>query len=84
MFTLDDLMEVLRASAGVTESVDLDGRIEDVSFEDLGYDSLAVLQMCTQIQNRCGVVIPDDALEEMNTPGSAVAYVNERLSAVGK
>jgi minimal PKS acyl carrier protein len=81
MFTLDDLRTVMRESAGVDESVDLDGEIEDVPFSDLGYDSLAVLEMAAQVQNRLGVQIPDEAVEEMTTPGTAVEYVNRQLSA---
>ncbi|MFD8526730.1 acyl carrier protein [Streptosporangium canum] len=80
-FTLDDLKEVMRACAGVTESVDLDSDIADVTFEDLGYDSLAVLEMAAKLQNHLGVVIPDDVAEQLPTPRALAEYVNVRLAA---
>jgi act minimal PKS acyl carrier protein len=81
-FTLDDLRRILRACAGEAESVDLDGDIADVAFSDLGYDSLALLELASRIEREYATSIPDDAAVEMRTPRTAVDYVNERLSAV--
>ncbi|ACZ87056.1 acyl carrier protein [Streptosporangium roseum] len=80
-FTLDDLKEVMRACAGVTDSVDLDSDIADITFTDLGYDSLAVLEMAAKLQNHLGVVIPDDVAEQLPTPRALAEYVNVRLAA---
>jgi act minimal PKS acyl carrier protein len=80
-FTLDDLREIMRVCAGVDESVDIDSDIGDLTFEDLGYDSLAVLEMASKVQNELGVVITDDAAEELTTPRSLVDYVAIRLAA---
>ncbi|MER5326836.1 acyl carrier protein [Streptosporangium roseum] len=80
-FTLDDLKEVMRVCAGVTDSVDLDSDIADVTFADLGYDSLAVLEMAAKLQNHLGVVIPDDVAEQLPTPRALAEYVNVRLAA---
>ena len=71
-FTLDDLKDIMRTCAGVDESVDLGSDIGDRAFEDLGYDSLAVLQMY--------FAIPDDAAQELTTPQSLVDYVATRLT----
>lgn len=80
-FTLDALRAVMRSSAGVEDGVDLDGPIADVPFADLGYDSLAVLEIASQVGRHFGFDVPDDALAEMPTPAAAVAFVNRRLSA---
>lgn len=80
-FTLDDLREVMRACGGVEEGVDLDGDIADVSFEELGYDSLAVLEMAAKLQNHLGVVIPDEMAEELLTPRALTEFVDVRLVA---
>ncbi|GAA4616662.1 acyl carrier protein [Actinoallomurus liliacearum] len=80
-FTLDDLREILRTCAGDAESVDLDSDIADVTFEELGYDSLAVLEVAAKLQNHLGVVIPDDATEQLPTPRALTDYVNLRLVA---
>jgi act minimal PKS acyl carrier protein len=78
-FTLEDLRETMRSSAGIDEGVDLDGDIADVEFTDLGYDSLAVLELASQVQRRYGVRIPDEAVTEMPTPRKAVDFINQRL-----
>jgi minimal PKS acyl carrier protein len=80
-FTLDDLREVMRACGGVDEGVDLESDIADISFEDLGYDSLAVLEMAAKLQNHLGVVIPDDVAEQLLTPRALADYVDVRLVA---
>lgn len=79
-FTLLELKEIMTASAGVDEGVELDGDITRVEFSDLGYDSLALLELRSQLERRYGVVLPDDAVAETTTPGDAVAFVNDLLA----
>jgi act minimal PKS acyl carrier protein len=79
-FTLDDLRETLRASVGLAENIDLAGDIKDVEFADLGYDSLAVLELAGQVQRHYGVQIPDEAVAQIPTPGKAVEFINKRLA----
>jgi len=78
-FTLDDLRRILREGAG--DSGTLDGDITDVPFTDLGYDSLAMLELSSRVEREYAVPIPDDAALAMRTPGAAVAYINDRLKA---
>ncbi|MDT0462003.1 MULTISPECIES: acyl carrier protein [Streptomyces] len=73
--TLDGLREIMRHCVGTGESVNLDGDIGDTAFTDLGYDSLAVLEVVTQVQGRLGVAIPDEALNDIETPGALIEYV---------
>jgi minimal PKS acyl carrier protein len=80
-FALDDLRKIMRACAGVDESVDLDGNIGEVTFEDLGYDSLAVLEIAAKIQNELGIAIPDDAVGYLLTPQAVIEYVNVWIAA---
>lgn len=82
-FTLKDLKEALRASAGVEESVDLDGDVLDTSFEELGYDSLAMLELAGRVQRDFRVPMPDDARQYMPTPRAALAYINARFAEMG-
>jgi minimal PKS acyl carrier protein len=82
-FTLDDLREIMRASVGVEEGVDLDGDIGDTEFAEMGYDSLAVLELASQVQRRYGVPIPDEAALEMTTPRKAIEFINTRLVKAG-
>ncbi|MFD6282084.1 acyl carrier protein [Streptomyces sp. NPDC060209] len=67
-FTLDDLKRVMRECAGEDESIDLDGDILDAPFEDLGYDSLALLETATRIERELGVRMPEEVLSGAKTP----------------
>lgn len=77
--TLHDLTRIMRESAGVEEGIDLSGDIADVAFADLGYDSLAVLELSARAGRELGVEVPDDAPEHMPTPRAALAYLNGLL-----
>lgn len=81
-FSLAELKKILQSSSGVTEHVDLDGDIADVEFSVLGYDSLAVLELISQVERRYGVLFPEDAISEMPTPALAVRYIEELLVKV--
>jgi minimal PKS acyl carrier protein len=82
-FTLADLRRILEETSGVAEDADWQSAdIEDTPFEDLGYDSLALLEMCAKVQNEQQVPIPDDAIIDMKTPRAALSYLNRRLSEV--
>lgn len=78
-FTGNDLRRILRA-CGQEDLVDLDGPAFDTPVADLGYDSLAMLEVASVVQREYGVPIPDEALEYMTTPRSTVEYLNARLS----
>ncbi|MEU8551442.1 acyl carrier protein [Streptomyces roseoverticillatus] len=79
-FTPDDLIRVLRESAGEDEDVDLEGDILDVTFDDLGYDSLALLNTVVHIQRHLGVTLPDDFVGQEMTPRALVETVNVHLA----
>ena len=80
-FGLGDMKQIMRACAGVDEAVNLDGDVGDLPFTDLGYDSLAVLEMAAVIQNQYAVVIPEEMINELKTMGEFTDYVRTRLSA---
>ncbi|AZS84262.1 acyl carrier protein [Streptomyces griseoviridis] len=74
--TLADLTRMLRESAGEEEGVDLDGDVLDVSFDDLGYDSLAMLEVIGQVQREYGVRLPDETVADADTPRALLALIN--------
>ncbi len=89
MFTLDDVRRIMHSCAGVPDgrydgragaSADIGEDTADVPFTELGYDSLAMLEMAAHVQQEFGIRIPDDAIEEMTTPRAAVDYVNRRFA----
>ena len=81
LFTVEDLKRILLAGAGADETVDLDGDILDSRFDELGYESLAVLETGRLIERELGITLPDSALFECDTPRSLIEAVNEHLVA---
>ncbi|MGY1497629.1 acyl carrier protein [Streptomyces sp. QTS52] len=79
--TLEELVGILRESAGEDEGVDLSSDISDTPFTDLGYDSLALLETAGRVQRDFGIALDDDVLGAAETPRLFLAAVNERLAA---
>ena len=53
----------------------------DASFlEDLGADSLDIVNLCMEIEDAFGIVIPQEDYTELATVGNAVAYLDRRLA----
>ncbi|MEU8523372.1 acyl carrier protein [Streptomyces sp. NBC_01216] len=77
--TFGDLKEIMSRCTGDTEELSEEHLATD--FTDIGYDSLAVLEIASQIQREYGLHIPDEAIEEMNSPQAVIDYVNNSLAA---
>ncbi|MBM4137983.1 MAG: hypothetical protein FJ244_00640 [Nitrospira sp.] len=60
-----------RDAASITESHHLR--------DDLGLDSVAVIELLFEIEDRFKIQIPDQDLVGLSTVGSVAAYVHERL-----
>lgn len=82
-FTLDALLEVMHACAGVEDGAPVDASNADTEFEELGYDSLAVLELAAQVQRQYGVTMPDECVEYMKTPNQAIEYINQQFAKAG-
>ncbi|MEQ4303832.1 acyl carrier protein [Plantactinospora sp. B6F1] len=80
-FTIDDLRRILREAAGQDEWVDLDGDILDTGFDELGYDSLALLETGTRVEREFGIKIEDEALTSARTPRALLGTVNTHLAS---
>jgi acyl carrier protein len=51
---------------------------EDASFiDDLGADSLDIVELVMAFEEEFGVEIPDDAAEKISTVADAINYINE-------
>lgn len=80
VFTLDDLRGIMR-SCGVEESLDFEADISDTHIANLGYDSLALLQIASLIERQTSVSIDDDTFGGLSTPREIIDYVNARIEA---
>lgn len=49
--------------------------------DDLGADSLAVVELIMNIEDRFGITIPDEDAETLTTVGKAMDYVRAKLEA---
>jgi minimal PKS acyl carrier protein len=76
--TIDDLRRILIACAGETDAV-ANGDFSDVPFEELGYDSLALLESAARIEQEFGVQVPEDRIHDLQTPREVLDLVNGAL-----
>ncbi|MCO1580344.1 acyl carrier protein [Crossiella sp. SN42] len=74
-FTLIDLKKVLTEAAG-EENADLAAGL-DTPLADLGYDSLAKLEVAALLRRAYRLPVPDEAVDRMTTPRETVAYLND-------
>jgi acyl carrier protein len=64
---------------------ELDVKPEDVTEEssftdDLGADSLDVVELVMAFEDEFGIDIPDEEVGEIKTVGNAVAYISKKVS----
>lgn len=78
-FTIDDLRRILRECAGENDSNALDGDIFDTTFEELGYDSLALLESASRVEREFHVALSDEAMADVKTPRDFVALVKAQF-----
>jgi minimal PKS acyl carrier protein len=79
--TLTELQDILRECAGEDESAQPLEQTADQPFDQLGYDSLALLETHSRIECDFGIDLPEDEVGAIKTPASLVHYVNTRLAA---
>jgi act minimal PKS acyl carrier protein len=74
-FSIDDLRKVLVTCAGEMDGEALNGDFADTDFEDLGYDSLALMETAARIERDYGVRIADSEVADVRTPRDMVNLV---------
>ncbi|WP_369033865.1 MULTISPECIES: acyl carrier protein [Streptomyces] len=80
VFNIDDLKRILLEGAGEPEGPGVEATTVDLEFQELGYDSLAVLETCTRIEREFGVSLDEEVLGQARTPRVLVDVVNRHLS----
>ena len=81
-FTVTNLEVMMTACTGGEQVYRLVEGELDVTFPDLSFDSLAVLELATRIQEGLMVPFPDEAVERMRTPRDVLDYVKAGLAVV--
>ncbi|MER6567952.1 acyl carrier protein [Streptomyces sp. NPDC001093] len=77
-FTVLELKDTMLSIAEEI-GLDLEGDFLDKPFTDLAFDSLAVLELVTHIQQDFHLAISDDAVADFTTPRDVLDYVNRQL-----
>ncbi|MFI5249149.1 MAG: acyl carrier protein [Gemmatimonadales bacterium] len=55
---------------------------DDASFiEDLGADSLDIVELVMEFEKEFNIDIPDEDAEKLKTVGDAMAYLNRKIEA---
>ena len=77
-FTFEDLKRILVERVGLSESDVVDD--PEATFEDMGLDSLAFVEVQLAMQQEYGFTIPDEDAEKIHSVGQALDYVNAKLA----
>ncbi len=71
------IAEIIEEVTGIDAS---EVAMERSFVDDLEVDSLSLVEIVVQVEDRYGVRVPDGDLEDLRTVGDAVAYV-QRMEA---
>jgi acyl carrier protein len=77
-FTFADIKRILVDRVGMDENDVVDD--PNATFDSMGLDSLAFVEIQLAMQQEYGFTIADEDAERITTVGEAIAYVNERLA----
>ncbi|TDD34091.1 acyl carrier protein [Actinomadura sp. KC06] len=76
-----DLRSILVEAAGSVQQLDDGQEIIDADLYDLGYDSLALMEMAARIKERFDVDIPDEEVTDLRTLRHILDRVNSSTGA---
>lgn len=74
MALFDDVKEVVVEQLNVNPD---EVKLESKFVEDLGADSLDVVELVMALEEKFNIEIPDDEAEKIQTVGDAVKYIEE-------
>jgi acyl carrier protein len=72
------LAEIVNEVAGVDAE---DVQLEKSFVDDLDVDSLSMVEVVVEAEEKFGVTIPDDQVKNLKTVGDAVAYIERAQTA---
>src|SRR5262249_36795916 len=75
-FTFDDLKNILVNRIGLPDKLVVDD--PNTTFESMGLDSLAFVEIQLAVQQQYGFAIPDEDAQKIHTVGEAISYTNSR------
>lgn len=80
-FSFEDLKRILVDRVGLPESDVKEA--PETTFDAMGLDSLAFVEIQLAMQQEYGFTIEDEDAEKIQTVGESIDYVNHRLAEMG-
>jgi acyl carrier protein len=77
-FTFEDVKRILVDRVGLNEEDVVND--PNATFDSMGLDSLAFVEIQLAMQQEYGFTISDEDAERITTVGEAIDYVNQRLA----
>ncbi len=78
---MSDIAEKIKSVIAEQAEVKPEEVTEKAKFiDDLGLDSLDMVELVMELEEECGIEIPDEDAEKLTTVGEAISYVEKRLS----
>ncbi|QFU89919.1 acyl carrier protein [Amycolatopsis sp. YIM 10] len=75
-----ELQKIIDSCVGTDDNIRItEGNVDD-KFADLGYDSLAVYEIATRVQDDLGIPVSDEQIDAMKTPRQLIEFVGESLA----
>ena len=72
----EEILDKVRSVVVDQLNVEEDEVVEDASFiDDLGADSLGIVELVMALEEEFGISIPDEDAEGIRTVGDAISYV---------
>jgi acyl carrier protein len=73
----EEILDKVRSVTVEQLNVEEDDVVEDAAFvDDLGADSLDIVELVMALEEEFGIAIPDEDAESIKTVGDAVAYID--------
>ena len=72
----EEILDKVKAVVVDQLNVEEDEVVEDASFvDDLGADSLGIVELVMALEEEFGISIPDEDAESIKTVGDAISYI---------
>ncbi|RDU68192.1 acyl carrier protein [Helicobacter cholecystus] len=75
MATFDDVKAIVVEQLGVSPD---EVKMESKFVDDLNADSLDVVELIMELEEKLGVAIPDEDAEKITSVGDVVAYIDSK------
>lgn len=69
----EQVIEIISEQQGISK----DQITRDTTFERIGFDSLDLVEMTMELEEKFDITIPDEDAEKIRTVGQAIEYIEE-------